>query len=217
MNPAVRLCHMEVLRFACPPMAELSGQTVTHWLQRWRGGDAAALDEITALLYSDLRKLASGYLRGERSDHTLQATALVHEAYLQVHGLQHIDWKSRAHFIGLMAQVMRHVLVDHARARAADKRGGGLAKVPLDGSELAPASDIDLLALNDALDRLASDSPRKAKSIELFYFGGLRAKEISEVLSVGDTSVSLRTVESDLQIGRAKLHRWLRGGEAEHA
>ena len=195
-------------------MPTLPAQTVTHWLRKWREGDPAALEEITAELYGELRRLADAYLRRERSDHTLQATALVHEAYLHVQGLQRIDWKNRAHFIGVIAQVMRHVLVDHARQHGAAKRGGDAVKTPLRGDEAAEAIDIDILALNEALDRLADDSPRKAKAIELFYFGGLRAKEIAEVLSAGAERVSLRTVESDLQIGRARLHGWLRASQA---
>jgi RNA polymerase sigma factor (TIGR02999 family) len=192
-------------------MTELSPQTVTQWLQQWHGGDESALNELSELVYEDLHRLARHYLRKERVDHTLQATALVHEAYLQIHDLQHLDWKSRAHFIGVVAQVMRHVLVDHARDRAAQKRGGEAVKVPISRAERVVAqSEIDLIELNDALDRLANESPRKAKVVELHYFGGLSAKEIVEVLSATDEPIAQRTVENDLKVARAKLHGWMK-------
>src|SRR6185436_11863941 len=125
-------------------MPELSPQTVTQWLLKWRGGDESALNELSELVYEDLHRLAQNYLRKERSDHTLQATALVHEAYLQLHQLQHLDWKSRAHFIGVVAQVMRHVLVDHARERGAQKRGGEAVRLPITRAERVIAeSNID--------------------------------------------------------------------------
>jgi len=192
-------------------MTELLPQTVTQWLLKWRGGDESALNDLSGLVYEDLHRLAQNYLRRERPDHTLQATALVHEAYLQLHELQHIDWKNRAQFITVVAQVMRHVLVDHARERAAQKRGGGAMKLPMSRAERVVAeSEIDLVELNDALERLSKESPRKAKVVELYYFGGLSAKEIADVLSADETSISQRTVENDLKIARAKLHGWLR-------
>ena len=191
-------------------MTDLSPQTVTQWLLRWHGGDESALNELSELLYEDLHHLAQKYLRKERPDHTLQATALVHEAYLQLHDLRHLDWKSRSHFIGVVAQVMRHVLVDHARARAAQKRGGDPLKLPISRAEkLAAKSEVDLIELNDALDRLATESPRKAKVVELHYFGGLSAKEVADVLSADAEPIAQRTVENDLKIARAKLHGWM--------
>ena len=200
-----------------PLSADLPAETVTGWLRKWRGGDVSALDELTEVLYRDLRRLARHYLRQERPDHTLQATALVHEAYLHVRSLQHLNWEDRAHFVGVVAQVMRHVLVDHARQHDALKRGGGLVKVPLtDAESVASPAGVDLVALNEAMEHLAGESPRKARVIELFYFGGLTAKEIADVLRAGDTSVSQRTVEGDLQIGRAKLYRWLHSTD-QHA
>jgi RNA polymerase sigma factor (TIGR02999 family) len=195
-------------------MPVLPAQTVTQWLLKWRSGDESALNELSELVYEDLHRLAQGYLRHERPDHTLQATALVHEAYLQLRDLQHLDWKSRAHFIGVVTQVMRHVLVDHARERAAQKRGGGAVKISISRAErIVVESEIDLVELSEALDRLAHESPRKAQVVELFYFGGLGAKEIAAVLSAGETSVSQRTVESDLKIARAKLHQMLSSAE----
>jgi RNA polymerase sigma factor (TIGR02999 family) len=191
-------------------MTELPPQTVTQWLLKWHGGDESALSELSELVYADLRRLAQNYLRRERPDHTLQATALVHEAYLQLHGLQHLDWKNRAHFIGVIAQVMRHVLVDHARERAAQKRGGDAVKLPITRAErVVVQSDIDLVELNEALDRLAIESPRKAKTVELHYFGGLSAREIAAVLSAEGEPIAQRTVENDLKIARAKLHGML--------
>jgi len=191
-------------------MPELSPQTVTQWLLKWHGGDESALNELSEMVYQDLHRLAQNYLRKERSDHTLQATALVHEAYLQLHELQHLEWKSRAHFIGVVAQVMRHVLVDHARERAARKRGGDAVKLPITRADrVAAQSEVDLVELNEALDKLASESQRKAKVVELHYFGGLSAKEIAEVMSAEGASISQRTVENDLKIARAKLHAWM--------
>jgi RNA polymerase sigma factor (TIGR02999 family) len=193
-------------------MTTLPPQSVTQWLLKWRAGDEAALQVLTDLVYSDLHRLAQSYLRRERPDHTLQATALVHEAYLQLHGLKQIEWQSRAQFIGVIARVMRHILVDHARQHAARKRGGGGVKLPLSRAErVAAKDDVDLLALDEALGRLAQNSPRKAKVVELFYFGGLGAAEIAEVLSADGVRVSQRTVENDLKIARAKLHGFLAG------
>lgn len=191
-------------------MTTLPPQSVTQWLLKWQAGDESALQELTGLVYSDLHRLAQSYLRRERPDHTLQATALVHEAYLQLNGLQHIEWQNRAQFIGVLAQVMRHILVDHARQHAAQKRGGAAIKLPLSRAErVATKGDVDLLALDEALARLAQDAPRKAQVVELFYFGGLSAAEIAEVLSANGTRVSQRTVENDLKIARAKLHSLL--------
>jgi RNA polymerase sigma factor (TIGR02999 family) len=193
-------------------MTDLSPRTVTQWLLKWHGGDESALNDLSELVYEDLHRLAQNYLRKERPDHTLQATALVHEAYLQLHGLQYLDWKNRAHFIGVVAQVMRHVLVDHARERAAQKRGGDAKRLPITRAERVVAGcDVDLVELNEALNRLADESPRKAKVVELHYFGGLSAKEIAEVLSAEGDSISQRTVENDLKIARAKLHEWMAG------
>jgi RNA polymerase sigma factor (TIGR02999 family) len=197
--------------FQIPQMTELSPQTVTQWLLKWHGGDESALNELTELVYEDLHRLAQNYLRQERPDHTLQATALVHEAYVQLQDLQHLDWKNRAHLIGVIAQVMRHVLVDHARARARQKRGGDAVKMPISRAErMAAPAETDLVDLDEALEMLAQESPRKAKVVELHYFGGLTAKEIAEVLSATDEAIAQRTVENDLKIGRSRLHEMLK-------
>jgi len=204
----------KVFRFAFFVMSALPSQNVTQWLLKWQAGDAHALDELTQLVYEDLHKLARGYLRRERPDHTLQATALVHEAYLQLHGLQHIDWKNRSQFIGLVANVMRHVLVDHARKHAAQKRGGAdIIKLPLSRAERVIAgSSVNLIELNDALEKLAAQSAkskRKAKIVELFYFGGLSVAEIAEVISAEGDAVKPATIEKDLKTARAWLYQAL--------
>lgn len=199
-------------------MNTLPSHSVTQWLLQWQAGDSHALDELTALVYQDLHHLARNYLRRERPDHTLQATALVHEAYIQLCDLQHLDWKNRAHLIGVVAGVMRHVLVDHARQHAAQKRGGAdLIKLPLSRAERVVAADanseIDLLELHDALEKLAAQSEkwgRKAKVVELFYFGGLSVAEIAEVISAEGAEVSAATVEKDLRSARAWLYQALR-------
>jgi RNA polymerase sigma factor (TIGR02999 family) len=194
-------------------MSTLPSQTVTQWLLKWRAGDESALDEVTGLIYQDLHRLARNYLRGEQPDHTLQATALVHEAYLQLRGLQHLEWKNRSQLVGVVAQVMRHVLVDHARQRAAQKRGGGAFKLPLSRADrVAAESEVDLIELNEALDKLAGTSVRSqrmAKAVELFYFGGLSVAEIAEVLGDEGTAVKPATIEKDLQNARAWLYRAL--------
>lgn len=198
-------------------MNSLPSESVTRWLQKWRAGDEHALDELTTLVYEDLHHIARNYLRGERSDHTLQATALVHEAYLQLHGLQHVEWKNRAQFIAVVANVMRHVLVDHARRHAAQKRGGDgedpAIKLPLSRAErVVENAGVDLIELNDALEKLAAQSEkskRKAKVVELFYFGGLSVAEIAEVISAEGDAVKPATIEKDLKNARAWLYKVL--------
>jgi RNA polymerase sigma-70 factor, ECF subfamily len=196
-------------------MSTLPSQSVTQWLLKWREGDESALDDLTGLIYQDLHGLARNYLRGERPGHTLQATALVHEAYLQLRELQHLEWKNRSQLIGVVAQVMRHILVDYARQHAAQKRGGGAIKLPMSRADRVVAeSEVDLVELNEALDKLAGTSARSrrmAKAVELFYFGGLSVAEITEVLSEDGAMVKPATVEKDLQNARAWLYRALKG------
>jgi RNA polymerase sigma factor (TIGR02999 family) len=142
------------------------------------------------LVYEELRRLARNYLARERADHTLQATALVHEAYLQLADETRLSWKDRAHFYGIAARLMRRILVDHARAHKAEKRGGLEQKLSLDEvRELPTKSDVDLVELNGALENFANDYPRKSEVVELKFFGGLDAKEISEVLQVSEKTV----------------------------
>ena len=182
---------------------------VTRLLLAWRDGDTAASEQLMALVYNDLRQVARGYLQRERADHTLQPTALVHEAYLRLVDDSQIQWQSRAHFYGVAARVMRRVLVDHARRQAAAKRGGDLARdIPLQDADTIAAPDqgdrVDLLALDDALDSLGRTYPRQSEVVELRYFGGLSPREIGEVLQVTE-----RTVSRDWEFARAWLRRAL--------
>ena len=184
----------------------LASKSVTELLVQWSHGDETALERLTPLVYDELHRLAANYLRQQRPDHTLQATALVHEAYLQLLDLKEIEWNSRAHFIGLAAQMMRCVLVDHARNRIAQKRGGGALKVSLGRAQRAVTErEVDLIALDEALQRFVQRFPRQAKVIELHYFGGLRIEEIPELLNNEGTNLSERTVRRDLQFARAWL------------
>ncbi len=176
----------------------MSGDTgntdVTQLLLDWSGGDAAALDRLMPLVLADLRRQASGYLRRERSGHTLQPTALVNEVYLRLVDQQRAHWKSRAHFFAVAAQLMRRILVDHARAHQADKRGGWAHIVALDEASDAPeeqaVANVDLLALDDALTALAALDERQARVVELRYFAGLTIPETAEVLGVTHATIS---------------------------
>jgi RNA polymerase sigma factor (TIGR02999 family) len=177
-------------------------ENVTELLIRWRNGDEAALSELLPHVYSELRRLANYYLRQERPEHTLQPTALVHEAYLRLVSDKDIDWQDRAHFFGIAAIRMRHILVDHARSRQAAKRGGGEYRLSLGAADrLAEKRDVNLLALDDALQRLEALDPQKARVVELRFFGGLTIEETAEALKI-----SPATVKRDWSMARA----WLR-------
>lgn len=153
--------------------------TVTHLLQRWKGGDAEALNALMPLVYEELRKLARRYMAAERGDHTLQHTALVHEAYLQLVQME-VGWNDRAHFFAIAARAMRRILVDHARAKNRDKRGGDFARVTLEESmRRSEPSRIDIIDIDDALKRLALLDSRKSEMIEMRYFGGLSQEELA--------------------------------------
>ena len=163
---------------------------VTQILIDWSGGDTAAPEKLMPLVYEELRRLARNYLARERADHTLQATALVHEAYLRLADKTRLSWKDRAHFYGIAARLMRRILVDHARAHNAAKRGGLEQKLSLDEArELPTKNDVDLVELNGALEIFSHDYPRKGEVVELKFFGGLETKEISEVLQVSEKTV----------------------------
>jgi RNA polymerase sigma-70 factor, ECF subfamily len=165
-------------------------------------------DRMLSLVYEELRRLAAGYLRGERPGHTLQPTALVHEAYLRLLHQRQIDWSNRAQFMGLAAVMMRRILVNHARDRIADKRGGGAEHVPLTlAGEGIGAVEVNLLDLHDALTRLAETDPRKGRIVELKFFAGLTTDEIAETLGL-----STATVERDWKFARAWLYRAVSGG-----
>src|SRR3982751_602703 len=164
-------------------MTTLSRQSLTELLHEWQRGDREALDKLTPLVYDELRRIAHRYVRREREGHTLETTALVNEAYLRLVGQQKIEWQNRSHFFAVAAQVMRHILIDHARKHRYAKRGGGALKVPLD--EAMAVTDKrarELVALDDALKALAALDPRKAEIVELRFFGGLSIAETAEVL-----------------------------------
>jgi RNA polymerase sigma factor (TIGR02999 family) len=163
---------------------------VTRILKDWEAGDPDAPARLMPLVYEELRRLARNYLAGERSDHTLQPTALVHEAYLRLVDETRVSWKDRAHFYGVAARLMRRILVDHARARNAAKRGGLHTKLSLDEVRDLPGQrEVELVALDSALDNFAQAYPRKSEVVELKFFGGLDTREISEVLKVSEKTV----------------------------
>jgi RNA polymerase sigma factor (TIGR02999 family) len=175
--------------------------SVTALLRQWRDGDGSALDRLMPLVYEELRRQAVGMMRAERRDHTLQATALIHEAYARLAGSE-LSIRDREHFVSLAAGVMRRVLVDHARARLRDKRGGGAQRVTLEEAmAVIPDAADRLLEIDELLQRLGRIDPRKHRALELSLFGGLTQEEVARVLDV-----SVPTVERDLRFARA----WLR-------
>jgi RNA polymerase sigma factor (TIGR02999 family) len=179
--------------------------SLTQLLREAKDGDKPAADKLIPLAYAELRRLADSYLRRERPDHTLQPTALVHEAYMRLVGQDQPDYRNRAHFFGVAAQLMRQILVDHARMRNAGKRGGGEAKVTLaDAAEASDSRPEAFLDLDRALSKLEEQDPRKARVIEMRFFGGLTAEESAKLLDV-----SVETVRRDLRLGQAWLQREL--------
>ena len=185
---------------------------VTTTLRRIRRGEAV-VDELFPLVYDELRALASGHLRGEKAGHTLQTTALVHEAYLRMADLDRLEWQDRAHFFGVASGAIRRILIDHARARSRIKRGGGARHVSLDEVLFVSATDPpgeELLELDRALDRLAASDPDKARVVELRFFGGLTLPEIAEVMGV-----TRRTVDRYWLFARTWLYRELKRSLAE--
>ena len=183
-------------------MSEISSHQVTELLQKWKSGDQESLQALLAVAYRELHRLAQHHLRGERPDHTLQCTALVHEAYLRLVKPGSLQPQSRAHFFALASQLMREILVDHARGRNAGKRDGG-ARLTLDeAAELSKSKGVDLLALDDALNELSRMSARQSRIVELRFFGGLSIEETAEFLGV-----SSATVEREWAAARAWLYR----------
>ena len=163
---------------------------VTRLLKEWSNGREQALDRLVPEIHRELRKLAAGYLRKERPDHTLQPTALVNEAFLKLIDQRAVRWQNRAHFFGIAAQAMRRILVDHARAHTASKRGDGAQKVPLDAAmAIGGSMDIGLLALDEALTRLAAIDPQQSRVVELRNFGGLTMEETAEVMHISPATV----------------------------
>src|SRR5678815_2010380 len=163
---------------------------VTRLLRAWSDGDQQALNDLMPAVYTEVRKLARSYLRRERPDHTLQPTALVNEAYLRLIDQRQVRWNNRAHFFGIAAQMMRRVLVDHARSRKADKRGSGEAAVVLDEAlEIANVQNVDVVAVDEALAALAALDERQARIVELRFFGGLSIEETAEVVGLSPATV----------------------------
>ena len=182
-----------------------SPQAVTQLLVDWGNGDRQALEKLTPLVYQELKRLAARYLRRERREHTLQSTALVHEAWLRLIDQNHVHWQNRAQFFGIAAEMIRRILIDHARNRQAAKRGDGAIKLSLDEALGAlDRRDFDLVALDDALDDLAKLDPKQGKLVELRFFAGLSIEESAEVLGV-----SPATVKREWAVAKAWLYREL--------
>jgi RNA polymerase sigma-70 factor, ECF subfamily len=189
-------------------MTATATQEVTQLLRAWGEGDASACDQLYRVVYSELRRLAHRYMHRENPGHTLQTTALVNEAYLRLAHSKDVDWKDRAHFFAVSANIMRRILIDEARARRAERRGGDAQQVTLDDLvDIPQAPTQDLLALDEALDRLARVDERKTKVVELRYFGGLSVEETAHVLKV-----SQDTVLRDWRLAKAWLLRELNEG-----
>ena len=190
-------------------MYPASSERVSKLLLNWGQGDQGAREALIPLVYDELRRLARRYLRRERPDHTLQSAALVNEAYLRLIRQDQPQWQNSAHFFGVAAQLMRHILVDHARNRAAAKRGAGAPRLTLDPDVALPqARDVDLVALDDALNQLAALDPQQSRLVELRFFGGLSIEETSVVLGV-----SPATVKREWATARAWLQREMRNKE----
>jgi RNA polymerase sigma-70 factor (ECF subfamily) len=192
-------------------MRGTDGPDVTRLLQAWGAGDAGALEQLAPAVYDELHRVASRFMRNERPGQTLQTTALVNEAYLRLVDGGKVRWQDRAHFFAVAANMMRRILVDRARARTSAKRGGVRQRVPLeDGVIPAPDRDADLIGLDDALHLLAETDKRKARVIELRFFGGLSVEETGEVLGV-----SSQTVLRDWNLAKAWLAREMKSGSGE--
>lgn len=186
--------------------ADKTPQDITQMLRRWGDGDQAVVEQLLPLVYDELHRQAARYLRRERPGHTLQTTALIHEAYLKLIGQRDVEWQSRTHFYAISANLMRRILVDYARTKHREKRGGSDIKVPLEEAELAAAQErgVDLLALDEALNRLAEFDPKQAKVVELRYFSGLSLEDTADALAI-----SRATAAREWAAARAWLHREL--------
>ena len=191
-------------------MSTSSQHEVTKLLIRLTEGDNAVLDALLPAVYDELRRLAANYLRRERVGHTLQPTALVHEAYIRLVDQTRVEWQNRAHFFGVAAQMMRRILVDHARAQQAEKRGGDAQKLSLDENiDVSAMRPSELVALDEALERLAELDPQKSRLVELRFFGGLSVEETAEVLGV-----SAPTVKRQWRMAKAWLYGQVKPSEA---
>lgn len=180
-------------------------QDISVILKDWSGGNRASADVLLSLVYGELRKIAAQYLRKERSDHTLQPTALVHEAYIKLIDISDINWQDRAHFFAVSANVMRHILVDHARARLSEKRGGEARRIAIeDATSFCSEPDLDLLAVDEALIELAAFDEQQSRIVELRFFGGLTIEETAHVVGI-----SPATVKREWTMAKAWLFRKL--------
>lgn len=183
------------------------GEPTAQLLAAWANRDPTARDGLVAIVYEELRRLAHHYMRGEREGHTLQTTALVNEVYLRLAGIDGLQWRDRAHFFAMAATLMRRVLVDHARQRGRDKRGGGVSVVPLDETAISPQPAVDVVALDEALQRLGAVDPQQCRVVELRFFAGLSVEETAEALGV-----SPATVKRDWATARLWLYHELESG-----
>jgi RNA polymerase sigma factor (TIGR02999 family) len=185
-----------------------SPPNVTQLLQKWSDGDKQAQEKLFQVVYNELHRQAARYLRNEQPGLSWQTTDLIHETYLRLIDQQHVDWQNRLHFFGISAQVMRRILVDHARSRQAAKRGGSAIRLPLeDAIVVLPGQDLDFVALDEALNRLAQMDPQQSQIVELRFFSGLSVEETAEVMNVSE-----RTVKRDWNVAKAWLRRELRRG-----
>jgi RNA polymerase sigma factor (TIGR02999 family) len=190
--------------------------TITKWLRQWRAGDENALEQLTGAIYHELHRLAAISFLSESAERTLQPTALVHELYLRLDDVQHLDWQSRGQFLAVASKMMRNILVDHARKRRAAKRGGGMERTEHEPSIHDVWLDVDILVVHEALDRFEVDYPRQSRVVELRFFGGLTSEETAEALRATGVASSLRTVERDWKFARAWLENAV-GGPGAHA
>ena len=203
------VCSKDFPRSEVCHVTETKTESVTRLLIELSQGNNAAVDALLPLIYDELRSLAANYLRRERSDHTLQPTALVHEAYLRLVGQTRVNWQNRAHFFGVAAQMMRRILVDHARAHQAGKRGADFQKLSLDDNiDKAVERSNEIVALDEALRELAEIDEQKSRIIELRYFGGLSVEETAEVLGIAPV-----TVKRHWRMAKAWLYRRMKGDE----
>lgn len=198
---------LDVIDSISPRLGDPLSQNITHLLKEWSDGDQQALDKLTPLVYEELRQQAARYLRKERPGHSLQATALINEAYLRLIDVKDVQWQNRAHFFAIAANLMRRILVDHARRRDAEKRGGSQVLLTLDDAfAAAEQPDVDLLAIDEALNKLAMIDAQQARVVELRFFSGLTVEETAAALGV-----SPKTVKRDWSVARAWLRREIGG------
>jgi RNA polymerase sigma factor (TIGR02999 family) len=190
-------------------MNEAQSGEITQLLVAWSHGEETALEMLTPIIYGELRRLAQCYMRQERADHTLQSTAVVHEAFIRLID-QNVEWKSRAHFFAIAAKMMRRILVDHARAKSTSKRGAGMPRVAIDEQAMeSQERNVDLVALDEALEHLAKIDPQRSRIVELRYFGGLSNEESANILGI-----SPATVQRQWSGAKAWLYRELSSGES---